>query len=310
LILGTIVPNADLWLIFFDGGLTSDAPPAWMAMTLLAIIFGTIAFFILRALLPVTEKGLQRKVYRNFGGDLKPLHKALKVKWQSTTNQKQCVYSLLDVQAKLNVLVNRALKRDQKSQATYLVGYLYRRDRIAELLRECEKRQPHRGWYRYESLHPPRGRDPKIILQARFDAQELRALCREFRVDYDRNLKGHTHAKRVNYLVGYCYRRDCAKALRRAGKRQRSDINWDELNFRTPKRGGRMAVVIADRFDDLELHAFCASLEVDYNHLKGSTLQEKAEALVQKHRDPRGWYKLRKIGQQERPDIQWLLLIH
>jgi hypothetical protein len=65
-------------------------------------------------------------------------------------------------------------------------------------------------------------------LITRFDGSELRTLCADLGLDYD-DLKGEGKENKARELIGYLQRRNRIYALLEVGKRQRPDIQWEDL---------------------------------------------------------------------------------
>lgn len=256
----------------------------------LCIAFLIIALLcVLFACLPSTasfaKKNLQNAVYQHFGGNLEPLYIALHVNPAAVSG------------------------KSEQEKAVYLVNYLYRRDKIKDLIAECSARVPNQGWSKYKTLSPQHSNDLEDTLDKRFDEKDLRELCIEAQIDYDTKLEGSTPKEKLAALMAYCYRHDCFDRLIAAGDRLRGDIRWHLVKFTRPKDESDPVKVFLDRCNEDELQDLCLGFGIDYQILKGNTLRERAQDLVNILTSQKvGKHKIVTVGSSLRSDINWKII--
>jgi hypothetical protein len=286
--------------------LTSDNPPAWMAMATVLLMIGMSVFIAILKNPPVTQEGLQRKIYRNLKDQLPSLYKAFQIPMQ-TKRRQQSPNNLLislwnNTRDKLDTLLDRLLNRDKKRQAAYLVGYLYRRDRIQDLLKECKRQAPQKSWQRHQNLRPAREGPLERILQERFDARELRELCRGAGIDYDRQLVSSNRQEKAKVLVVHCCQENCLDTLIKTGRRQRSDVEWRgfKANVIRPELKGDAVSVLLDHIKKgSHVHSLCEEIGVAYEQLWGASWKDKTRSLIKKQRAGIWkWRKFKRAGKE------------
>ncbi len=247
---------------------------------------------------------------------------------------------LRDLCVDLDVSYENLKGEGPEGKARELVMYLQRRGRLPELAGEIAKLRPDALRVAGDSpgpKAPPQARrvrrrsdvvTPKPpaaspapgavnpaqlarLIDRHFNADELRSLCFDLKIDYD-NLRGQTKVTKAWSLVQYSMRRRNVAQLVQVCGSLRSGIAWyeppDTATPKAPDKSAQQAKLrrmLTEHLDESQVRELCASLDVDYESLPGAGKDDMVGELVARLAHHGRSVELVAACMGLRPDIAW-----